>query len=136
MPLIVSFGALLKFSQLFRKGFTVSPTTGMRQGVKSIVSSTPAHFQPERTLKDRNNGSGLLLMLLFPRRKASIFLGGLNFPGRTPAFWEAPTACLVALIITMAPLCMIPYLQPHIIHISPKLSHRRSTQGFRIYFWS
>ena len=57
-------------------------------------------------------------------------LGGLNFLGRPHFSWRSafwPSACLVALIITTAPLCMIPYLQPHIIHISPKLSHRRST---------
>ena len=72
-------------------------------------------------------------MFLLSGREVSIFLGGLNFLGG-PAFWEAPSACLVALIITMAPLCMIPYLQPHIIHISPKLSHHSSTQGFPYTF--
>ena len=72
-----------------------------------------------------------------------VWLGGLNFLclvgslpqfSRKPTFWEAPVACLVALIITMAPLCMIPYLQPHIIRISPKLSHHSSTQGFPYTF--
>ena len=116
---IVSLGALLK---LFRKGFMGSATTSARQRTSERGASHPARCT--LWLKDQKNGSGLLLVFLLDG------LGGLNFLGRPHFSWRSafwPSACLVALIITTAPLCMIPYLQPHIIHISPKLSHRRST---------